>query len=560
MTSAEVDTTVALDTVGAETLPPFSISRLEGTPLSTVEELWKIFTYYTMHTNASQPEILKITNIMQFLRDTQIINRGTDMRKLELEIIQCLRKHRPADFDYRPTVAFNFREFLHVVDHLALLTYPKHDPEVAVRRLLLENILMLASRRVATSFTKFPNASEGIKIVGEKFADPLENIFNHYAWLTTQRRFLKAAAAAASAVNSGQQPGTESPQPKKKQNVTLEVDYQDFIQFCADFKLKSKQFLSAIQIGDVFLACVKLNETDFTLKGMKLEKFFEALVRMASLAYRHLGDDFDIKKKVKAMLVHMWKAVNSSEICSKAVAARGSSSSVLHSGSLNTYGSGPFTEQFLKAWQAEGFPDYILPEEQVTSKGVAVLQRIIISAKQKKPPLRIENMDAPLEIKFDVKLPAAVDVSGVSEPITEESVEDTNPTQVPFSAINVALPPPVAIPRGPLPPGPPGQVAPPPRGGPPPPAPAPVAAAVSQEVETNSPPLPPPQPSGRRASLEEKLARSASLLSSKPPPPRAPAAGGPPPPPITASKLEKTLEEKPELVEMLLCEMKSANL
>ena len=45
---------------------------------------------------------------------------------------------------------------------------------------------------------------------------------------------------------------------------------------------------------------------------------------------------------------------------------------VLHSGSLNTYGSGLFTEQFLKAWQAEGFPDYILPEEEVTSKGVAV--------------------------------------------------------------------------------------------------------------------------------------------------------------------------------------------
>lgn len=50
------------------------------------------------------------------------------------------------------------------------------------RRLLLENILMLASRRVATSFTKFPNASEGIKIVGEKFADPLE-VNNLYIYL-----------------------------------------------------------------------------------------------------------------------------------------------------------------------------------------------------------------------------------------------------------------------------------------------------------------------------------------------------------------------------------------
>jgi hypothetical protein len=62
MTSAEVDTAAAMDATGAATLAPFSISRLEGSPLSTVEELWKIFTYYTMHTNASQPEILKVFN------------------------------------------------------------------------------------------------------------------------------------------------------------------------------------------------------------------------------------------------------------------------------------------------------------------------------------------------------------------------------------------------------------------------------------------------------------------------------------------------------------------
>jgi len=61
------------------------------------------------------------------------MNKQFDMRRLELEIIQVLRKLRPADFDYRPTVTMTFKEFLHVIDHLALLVYPKENPEVAVR-------------------------------------------------------------------------------------------------------------------------------------------------------------------------------------------------------------------------------------------------------------------------------------------------------------------------------------------------------------------------------------------------------------------------------------------
>ena len=32
-----------------------------------------------------------------------------------------------------------------------------------------------------------------------------------------------------------------------------------------------------------------------------------------------------------------------------------------HAGSLNTFGTGLFIEQFLSFWQKEGFPDYIMP-------------------------------------------------------------------------------------------------------------------------------------------------------------------------------------------------------
>jgi len=60
MSTSEVETAAITSTDLVEVSVPFSVVRLEGAPLSTVEELWKIFTYYTMHTNTAMPEILKV--------------------------------------------------------------------------------------------------------------------------------------------------------------------------------------------------------------------------------------------------------------------------------------------------------------------------------------------------------------------------------------------------------------------------------------------------------------------------------------------------------------------
>jgi len=60
--------------------------------------------------------------------------------------------------------------------------------------------------------------------------------------------------------------------------------------------------LSAIQIGDIFLVCVKLHDIDLTLKGMQLEKFYEAIVRIAYLTYRHLVKRFVIQSNSKVQI------------------------------------------------------------------------------------------------------------------------------------------------------------------------------------------------------------------------------------------------------------------
>ena len=72
-----------------------------------------------MHSNAvTVPDLLKINNLTKLLTDTQIVVDRTKMRKFELQIIQCLRLMRPADYDYRPTLMITFAEFIKLTSGL----------------------------------------------------------------------------------------------------------------------------------------------------------------------------------------------------------------------------------------------------------------------------------------------------------------------------------------------------------------------------------------------------------------------------------------------------------
>jgi hypothetical protein len=46
-----------------------SITRVE-------HELWNIFTYYTLHSDPTQPEHLKVAHFIRFVKDCQIVSRS----------------------------------------------------------------------------------------------------------------------------------------------------------------------------------------------------------------------------------------------------------------------------------------------------------------------------------------------------------------------------------------------------------------------------------------------------------------------------------------------------
>lgn len=127
--------------------------------------------------------------------------------------------------------------------------------------------------------------------------------------------------------------------------------------------MKSTALLTAIQVGDIYLSCVPLDEENKHLNVMTFDTFCRSLLVMAHVAYREVphSTNIPLSQKVRALLLFMWRCVNSSEKTSKAVTNRyGTSRSVDgRAGSLNIHGSGLFSDMFLDAWQKDNFQSYI---------------------------------------------------------------------------------------------------------------------------------------------------------------------------------------------------------
>jgi hypothetical protein len=79
-------------------------------------------------------------------------------------------------------------DFMELLEILSLKVYPRANPAEAAKKLILENVLLLAHRRVPTNSLYDLENPEGLKIVNEVYARPLGMIFNYYLEKAGQRR------------------------------------------------------------------------------------------------------------------------------------------------------------------------------------------------------------------------------------------------------------------------------------------------------------------------------------------------------------------------------------
>lgn len=121
------------------------------------------------------------------------------------------------------------------------------------------------------------------------------------------------------------------------------------------------------------------------MRVMTFDTFCTSIILMGLIAYRE--STVPPADKVKAILLFMWRAVNSTDTAIKAVNDRyGVSSRTVqgHAGSLNIHGSGLFSDMFLLSWQADGFPNYITHENKKEDPN-EVLSKIVSNHTQSSP-------------------------------------------------------------------------------------------------------------------------------------------------------------------------------
>jgi hypothetical protein len=339
---------------------------------SVEQELWRVFTFYSLHGDANQPELLRPANFLRFCKDCQITSKKLTPTAIELEITRLIRSKEITN-DYSSTLTINFVDFLQLLDSLAQKVYAKESAEVAIKRLLLENVLLLASRRPPMSDSFDFSDVEANRVIREVYGRCLQRIFDYYLDRADKRRNQAVSAekvgqrdirgATAKDLSSSYVTGKAQQLQQLKEQARAQkslIGYREYIQFCYDFNLKSTSLLTAIQVGEIFLNIVLISTEGKggDCLGMSFENFLRSIMYMAFIAYRDAHSSVTVANKVKALLLYMWKAVNDNQKTRSLVTNNRNNTLSHFAGALNVFGSGMFSDLFLGNWMKDGFPDY----------------------------------------------------------------------------------------------------------------------------------------------------------------------------------------------------------
>mmetsp|Transcript_6304 Transcript_6304/g.10551 ORF Transcript_6304/g.10551 Transcript_6304/m.10551 type:complete len:624 (+) Transcript_6304:126-1997(+) len=249
---------------------------------SVEEELWRIFTFYALHSDPTMPEIMKPANFIKFCKDCQITSSRFTPAAVELELTRQSRIKTEGN-DYNPSTTINFMDFMQMLEILSVKVYPRDSPAEAAKKLVLENVLLLAHRRVPTNDMYDLDNTLAVKVVMDTFTKPLQKIFNYYLDKAGQRRsnavslekmkqreilrqngFAETDKEAVAAIIS----------PFKQQSLIYlknlaktqkdMISYKEYLMFAQDFGLKSTVLLTATQLGEIFLNIVPLQSAGVT--------------------------------------------------------------------------------------------------------------------------------------------------------------------------------------------------------------------------------------------------------------------------------------------------------
>ncbi|GMH50329.1 hypothetical protein TL16_g08085 [Triparma laevis f. inornata] len=404
---------------------------------SVEAELWNIFTYYTLHGNALDPEHLALTQMVQLARDVQLLDGTlikTPLRKpdIELVFISLVKKRtlgkgaqvNPDSGLSNSVDKLTYNEFLTCLLKLSSKLYPtsaEQSAEAAFQQLLMENVLPLASRRSPKSIDAVLHEKSVVDLF-KYFKQSLTKIFEYYAssgmasakekasyrgFQAESKNFDELRGETKAKLDKGaglvsSDMSLSSSMRSKQNSMTSAMGYADFIRFASDFGLTSKgSSLTMIDIGDLYLAGVaNAGGTHHGgVRKLRFQDFWEVINRVALQAYKKCAVNHC--DKTKGLLLYMWRQVqtNVGNAMGKNVQTLRSS----NKGGL-LKGSQDFSREFIAMWQNEGFKDYLYPKKAAPAEGRTVLSKLIAGENVKAdrlPPPPSDGIRYELEIEDD---------------------------------------------------------------------------------------------------------------------------------------------------------------
>ncbi|GMH79654.1 hypothetical protein TrVE_jg13677 [Triparma verrucosa] len=403
---------------------------------SVEAELWNIFTYYTLHGNALDPEHLALTQMVQLARDVQLLDGTlikTPLRKpdIELVFISLVKKRtlgkgaqvNPDSGLSNSVDKLTYNEFLTCLLKLSAKLYPssaEQSAEAAFQQLLMENVLPLASRRSPKSIDVVLENDTSVKELHKYFKASLTKIFEYYAssgmasakekashrgFHAESKNFDELRDETKAKLDKGAQSSdmsVSSSMRLKQNSMTSAMGYADFIRFASDFGLTSKgSSLTMIDIGDLYLAGVaNASGTHHGgVRKLRFSDFWEVIIRIALQAYKKCAVSHC--DKTKGLLLYMWRQVqtNVGNAMGKNVQTLRSS----NKGGL-LKGSQDFSREFIAMWQNEEFKDYLYPKKAAPVEGRTVLSKLIAGENVKAdrlPPPPPDGVRYELDIEDD---------------------------------------------------------------------------------------------------------------------------------------------------------------
>lgn len=268
---------------------------------SVEQELWNIFTYYTLHGNPLDPNFIQSSQFLKFCRKCKIFDTNNlahrPLTPAQLTLItraETVKRSsgggaggggggggvafgaaEASSSSASSSMKFSveklsYSEFLTSLLKISQYMYecePSGDGEMALQQLLMDHVLPLAHRRQPLPADVFLDESEIVSLE-DSFRDSLALVFRFYAAASAEHAREKAVTRSAAisaaanaelgATSSRRQTAAAAAASSAGGSGPTDLSYAEYLRFCHDFGMLAEMGLTTLECGDIFLSTISV--------------------------------------------------------------------------------------------------------------------------------------------------------------------------------------------------------------------------------------------------------------------------------------------------------------